>query len=659
MTAMPIEPTDEAAENQEILNLRKMIDDLNDSITLMSKGLDEFKVMREEIKAGREDARQAYMKAITELDRKAAKIEHDFDKRQRDIDAIAKDKEAAANKLQAIIDARIAQERYDATLARWDRLTKSALWREWAKEHQLIAGRKMVLNRRMVLADKVGLGKTLSSIIATDMIKAGTAEGDFWTEPNRYGGEQEFNGPPAGRKVLYLSPAELVRNVEPEWKHWRNTKTVVLAKKNKLQRRMMLDVLKDMDEFVVQCNYEAWRKDMAFLEELISLGFDTVILDEAHVLKDRDSIAYRGVRLILDGITRDGDAIADKPRFVFPMTGTPILNRPQELYSLLTLVDSTVYPNSKYGESQFLWNYCERDEDNPNRWKFKYGGLERLSKQIAARYLGRSAKDAGIVIPPQAIQYHEITVDEEKYPKQAEARREMRTKAILMLDRDNGNFKAASSVLEVYLRLRQIEVWPAGIMIRDGDGDVVAHFNVEESQKMDYIIDENGEGLLTEVCPDARTVIMSQFKPGLHVMHERALKAGLRSVIYDGDTPQKIRDIVKVDFDRNRCREDGREVQYDCAFINYKTGGTGLNFSDATQTIIVDEEWNPGKRDQAYGRTARMGQTEETTVHVIRMEHTIDNWLAALIDSKEEVVGGFEQAMDRQRAIEALRDGEI
>ena len=59
---------------------------------------------------------------------------------------------------------------------RWDTLTMGAPWREWAKDHQLSGARKITYEGRMILADTMGLGKTLTSLIAIDMIEAATKD---------------------------------------------------------------------------------------------------------------------------------------------------------------------------------------------------------------------------------------------------------------------------------------------------------------------------------------------------------------------------------------------------------------------------------------------------------------------------------------------------
>jgi SNF2 family DNA or RNA helicase len=76
--------------------------------------------------------------------------------------------------------------------------------------------------------------------------------------------------------------------------------------------------------------------------------------------------------------------------------------------------------------------------------------------------------------------------------------------------------------------------------------------------------------------------------------------------------------------------------------------------------IMLDEEWNAGKRDQAYARIDRMGQTEETCVHVLRLEKTIDTWMADLIASKEDMVAGFENNVDLANSLlNSMRNGDV
>lgn len=483
---------------------------------------------------------------------------------------------------------------------------------------------------------------------------------------------------PCGLKILYFCPSTVINNVYNEFKRWAPHRSVVmLGVKTKAQRRFLLDVMQEHPEYVVVCNYEAWRKDKSLIEDLINIEFDTCIIDEAHNIKDMKSIAYRGIKEIL--------SVSNIP-FVFPMTGTPILNKPEELFTLLTLVD----PDNFYRLNYFLRDYCMQDSYT-GKWVFQHGGLDRLSRRIGNLFMRRTKDQAGIKLPPKTIQVHEIEINEDQYPMQASARKQMREWASIVLDNEGKSVTAAAAIA-VYTRLRQIETYPGGIKItrkhEQPNGKFaeevildLAKEGYDESQKIDYVIRPNGpenslsspDGLLVEVGkhpvtnPDGeRVVVFSQFKEPLRVIHRRLQAAGYRSVVLDGDTPDSVRTEISEDFDlRNGTNK------WDIVLCNYKVGGVGLNFTAATQMIILDEEWNPGKRDQAYDRIHRIGQDKPVTIHVLRAwfpvngdddnKGGIDIWLSNIIAHKEDIVEGFNTAMDNigEQGKSALNDGLI
>jgi SNF2 family DNA or RNA helicase len=458
---------------------------------------------------------------------------------------------------------------------------------------------------------------------------------------------------PAGRRILYLCPASMLGNVKREFQMWSPKRTtVVIGKQPKLARKFLIETMMEHPEFVVICNYEAWRKDKSLIEDFIDIKFDTMIIDEAHNVKDRKSNAYRGIRELLDR--------ADIP-FVIPMTGTPILNRPQEYYTLLTLVDPLHFPSSPTGERYFLHDYCEQDANG--KWKFAEGGVDKLFKKFNNLFLRRTREQAGIVLPPKTVLFHELEVDKEKYPKWGS----------IMLDPDNKKALSALAEIAVYTRLRQIETWPAAISVKDENGDVVLELGEEyaESQKIDELIHwENGEfneweGLIPEVAYNPATkegercVVFSQFKQPLYEIQKRLKEAGYRVAVMTGDTNDATRDEIMIDFDARHTTNG--EHKYDIVLCHYRVGGVGMNLTNATQLFILDEEWSPGKRDQAYDRIHRMGQEKPVTVHVLRDAGTIDTWLANLIQTKEDMVNGFHEVGDRmaQAAYDALRSGLI
>lgn len=214
-------------------------------------------------------------------------------------------------------------------------------------------------------------------------------------------------------------------------------------------------------------------------------------------------------------------------------------------------------------------------------------------------------------------------------------------------------------LIALVTRKRQANVWAGGIEMKDEDGNVIFSVGdeVQESAKMDYLL----ENLLQMHADGHRQVVFSQFKTALAELEKRVAAAGLRVARLDGDTPEHLRSEIKTNFYLAK----GEEPKWDVLLANYKTGGTGLNLTAITKTHILDEEWNPGKRDQAYGRTARMGQPEETDVFIYRIPGTIDTWMSNTIYRKEKLIGEFTDEMIEEREDmmtslkEAIESGDI
>lgn len=732
------------AKNEILANVTHELEPLDNQerevMAMRAKLEQEFREQMAKIQAQQIEVRNA--KYLKEKEKYAAKQEADRIQAQ-----IAKMREEALRKKAEEEAAAKREELNKALRERFDKATITAPWREWAKDHQIAAGHKIVEDRYVILADPMGLGKTLSSIITADMAEKVTrdASPEFpflgqeeqvhvpstwtWTEKAVKAVQSEewpfFDGPlssgisvtepsnpfdekayryrgrpievgetagymaydlknrlveegyldyipahyevqivnsitrPVGRKILYFCPSPLLRNVMEEWRNWSPHRNVTyIGNMTKGERNFVLDLtLPKLEDYVIIVNYEAWRRDSALLDKLARCKFDTVIVDEAHNIKDMKTSAYKGVKSVID---------ACQPEYIIPMTGTPILNRPQELFSILTLVN----PKEFYNERDFLWAYCEEyytDDSSAPKYKFKPGGLDLLSKKISKNFLRRTKDQAGIVLPEKTIIYHELDLDTENYPEQAKARRHMKEYATIVIDEAAGKAIQATKIIALITRLRQIETWPAGIIqyetvtdpvtkkttvVRDpntGEKIIKLQLDVKESQKIDYIIRHDKttgewEGLIPDTIEDERIVVFSQFKAPLHELRDRVEKMGYKAAVFDGDTPQELREQIRRDFDRNHT-PNRAETKYDVLLANYKAAGVGLNLTGATQLITLDEEWNPGKREQAWDRIHRIGQTQNVTINVVRTKDTIDTWLASLIEAKNSVVTGFENAM--------------
>lgn len=564
--------------------------------------------------------------------------------------------EREAARAQRFLD---AQEKRDAILKelkekekQLDIDTAGAPWREFAFDHQINGGKRLAIAKRGILADKRGLGKTLSSLIWLDMVKA--------------------------QRILVLAPNDVVPQFEDEIRQWQPHRTIFsLRGLNPQARGMIYPMLSMVKEFIITLNYEAWRKDKSIVDDLVKAGIDSIVLDESHRIKSSTKQTARGVFQLAyrpnyckscdkvgnyegpwyhNGAPHDenaktryyscpecGDRLDTTVENLLCMTGTPILNKPQELFSMLYLIDCNRFPSEK----MFLKDYCYSYA--PGKWKFMTGGLDRLTNQMSEFFVQRSREDAGITVPPPAIKTYYIEKDFVNYRRQYQAEKDLRNAAALIME--NGESMNMLNLLEIILRERQVMAWPAGVLFRDPETkEVLCNFDVEESQKMDEAFD-----LLGDLCEEGeRVIVWSKFKPPLYEMHRRIVKEGYNAVIATGDQSSHVKSQIRADFDLKSA--DKENYRWQVCFATYDAFGTGINLNAARHCIMLDDEWSPGMQDQAIGRIDRLNSVDQANVHIFRVKGSIDMFMEQLIEMKRELADGFEHELTPKMLVKMLQE---
>ena len=545
------------------------------------------------------------------------------------------------------------------------------VWYEGIYPHQWTGACFGAVAKRWVLADGPGLGKTRQTIAWFDLV--GT------------------------HRAVVVAPAEICSQWAGEAMTLAPHRHVVnLARLSKKERTVQLDAAVARDEGVIVVNYEIWRRDKDVLAKLMSWQADTLVADEAHVMKNTRSANFRNVGMLamvnnqcpkcgglIKGLyepglkgTRKvprpcetcGWKIGDPEprRYANPLehelrtksikhvmltTGTPILNSPEDLFPLLYLCDPILFPNAK----DFLAVYCVHNYHS-GHWEFRGNALKHLQPLIGGRFKQRTKEDVGIELPARRVHVVAVDLDEGTHPMQWRTVRQLTKAAMIILN--SGEKTVIKHFISLITRKRQANVWAAGIEIRNEEGDVIFRVgdDVQESAKMDALVEQALEGHKE----GRRQVVFSQFKTGIVELAQRLEAAGMRVAVMTGDTPKRQREAIKTNF----YRALGEEPKWDILVAHYVVGGVGLNLTACTMTHILDEEWNPGKRDQAYDRTHRIGQEEESDVYVYRMPRTIDVWMANTIHRKEKLVDEFNGTVRKEAPMhealrEAIESGEI
>ncbi|WP_042354217.1 DEAD/DEAH box helicase [Bacillus rubiinfantis] len=408
-----------------------------------------------------------------------------------------------------------------------------------------------------ILADDMGLGKTLQSIalLAADV------------EEQK---EQKERKP-----ALIVSPASLVYN-------WKNEITkfapslrteVLIGSPEERLEKLQSDSLPD----IWITSYPTLRQDSEIYQQH---AFRTLILDEAQAIKNYATKTAKAVR-----------DIAAETRFA--LSGTPIENSIDELWSIFQVIMPDFFPSQKV---------------------FRQLPAEKVARMIKPFLLRRVKKDVLKELPDkiETVQVSELTKEQkELYLAYLE---KIKTETSDSLQGE-GFQKSRMKILAGLTRLRQLCCHPA-LFLENYQGE-----SGKLQQLMDVVVNalENGRRLL----------IFSQFTSMLHLIRDSLDRADLSHFYLDGQTAAKER-VQLVDRFNNG--------EADIFLISLKAGNTGLNLTGADTVILYDLWWNPAVEEQAAGRAHRMGQ--KNVVQVIRFitQGTIEEKMYELQQRKKELI---------------------
>ena len=643
-------PDDEAAVAKMLADARAQLNELKE----LTEPLESFKK-----KALAE--KEEFERKAAECQRKAREFETQMFDAKRAMRKIEELQAAAERKQARLAALKAFAENAAAMQAEFHLITAGAPWREWAKDHQVDGGARLATAKRCILADAPRLGKTMTALIACDMNQS--------------------------KKILIVAPNTVVREFEKQVRKWapHRKKVFNLTNMPKEDRRARLELLQMMNEFVVLVNYEAWWRDKALLDYFVDVQFDTVIIDEAHNMANKKGNTFLGMeKVVFAENLRDetlscehcqtpvtllskaegwGTSWQDSAgndqcilnetypnqhfaspcsvRHVYPVTGTIILNKPQDLWPSLHLIDKQAFPD--------LWaferDYLTRNYDT-KKWEFKYGGLDRLTRKLADKYVRRDRNTPGIQLPAPEIVERLLTLDKSSHPEQYEVCRQL-NQAILEIAEDKTI--GIDYAIVLIMRKRQAITWPV-FTLKDDEGDILHDFAVEESVKIDECVRfENSDinewqGMIPELVEAGEKVVLfSQFKAPLREIARRLEAAGIRVGTIDGDTPTAKRAEIQESFNDEPIGSGG----FDVVLGNYKAMGTGITLKGANQMIILDEEWNPAKNEQAYDRIVDMEKMGvDMQVTILRVDNSIDTWMQKLNEQKKAMVEGFNTQID-------------
>ena len=422
-----------------------------------------------------------------------------------------------------------------------------------------------------LLADDMGLGKTLMTLAFLER----------WREDE------------GARPSLVVCPTSVAGNWMREAERFTPGLRAVLWAGPERSRI----ALEEHDLFVT--TYGLLRRDVDRLERT---RFRCVVLDEAQNIKNPASETARAARRL--------DA-----RMRLALTGTPVENRLEELWSLMTFVNPGMLGTAADFERRYERPIAMRPD----------GEVAHELRGVVRPFILRRTKREVLVDLPPKIEVLRACVfglrQKQLYDALALAVREAVGKNL----EKRGDARTHLSVLTAILRLRQMACDPRLV-----DPEVPAADSAKRAVFLDLVRE-----LVSE---DRRALVFSQFVELLTLWRQDLDRARVAYEVLDGSTVD--RDAVVDRFQRGSAP---------LFLISLKAGGAGLNLTAADTVIHCDPWWNPAAEDQATDRAHRIGQSRPVTVVRLVAEGTIEDKMALLKLKKQElasaIVGGDASAL--------------
>ena len=354
-------------------------------------------------------------------------------------------------------------------------------------------------------------------------------------------------------------------------------------------RHRLFDQIPESD--IVVTSYALIRRDA---EKYRGLEFDTVVLDEAQHIKNRQTQNAQAVK-----------AVRAKYRLV--LTGTPIENSVLDLWSIFDFL----MPGYLGAAQDFRERYelpITRDKNSD--------AASRLSRRLRPFILRRLKRDVAADLPAklEQVSFCEMTSDQRAvYQQVIEASR----KEVLDAVGAQGIAKSRMVVLSALLRLRQV---CCDLRLLKLDGVEPAN----ASGKLELF----GE-LLEEVIDGGhRVLVFSQFVSMLTLLKEKLTAEGIDYCYLDGSTTNRGAVVERFQ----------KTATIPVFLISLKAGGVGLNLTGADTVIHFDPWWNPAVEDQATDRAHRIGQTRVVTSYKLITRDTIEEKILLLQQKKRDII---------------------
>jgi len=397
-----------------------------------------------------------------------------------------------------------------------------------------------------ILADDMGLGKTIQAMCLFE------------------------------KKCLVVAPTSVLPNWQAELARFRPS----------LRVSVYHGPTRKLDESadVTLTTYAILRLDSAALS---AKHFDLVVIDEAQAIKNPDSQVARA-------------AYALSADFRIAMTGTPVENRLDELWSLMHFANRGLLGGRREFDAEFARPVADGIP----------GAAANLRQRIRPFVMRRRKAEVAPELPPRTEATLKVVLDERERAVYDAVRAATQAELVASMSGTDEKGFSVMKALEALLRLRQ----------------AACHRGLLPGQKADTSgkVEALLESLETAAADGHKALVFSQWTSLLDLIEPALNNAGIPYTRLDGSTRDRGEVVERFQ------SEDGPPVM----LISLKAGGTGLNLTAADHVFLCDPWWNPAVEDQAADRAHRIGQDRPVTIYRLIAVDTVEERILDLQEKK-------------------------
>jgi superfamily II DNA or RNA helicase len=413
----------------------------------------------------------------------------------------------------------------------------------------------------------MGLGKTVQAIAACELLarRKGVA------------------------RVLVVCPASL----KAEWEEQVARFTERPAQSVFGPRAQRLHAYRNPQFFTI-VNYEQVLPDAEDINTV--LAPDIVVLDEAQRIKNWQTKTARRVKSL-------------RSPYAFVLTGTPLENRIDELYSIVQFLD----PELMGPLFRFNRDFYALDERGR---PVGYKNLDELGRKVARVMLRRRKSDVEGELPGRTVKTYFVPMVEEQR-KHYEDYRIPAARLIHQAQRRPLTQAEFERLQQLLACMRMVCDTPAIL-----DPSCRVSPKLEELEKVLADLFEE---------PERKVIVFSEWERMLELVRELAGEMGIEAAWHTGSVPQERRRA-----EINRFKKDPA-----CRlFLSTDSGSVGLNLQAASAVVNIDLPWNPARLEQRIARAWRKHQTRSVTVVNLVCENSIEHGILHLIGQKQALADG-------------------